>query len=61
MFHNKKNIPVLALIAVFAWGCAYPLIKLGLEAFDIAPADTGAKTLFAGIRFLLAGGICVEL
>ena len=55
IFQNKKYVPPLALIAAFAWGCAYPLIKLGVEQFQIGADDIGGKTLFAGIRFTLAG------
>jgi len=54
-FTNKKLVPFLALTAAFAWGFAYPLIKLGMEEFQIASTDVGSKTLFAGIRFMLAG------
>lgn len=61
VFQNKKCVPFLALIAVFAWGCAYALIKLGVEQFQIASHDIGAKTLFAGIRFTLAGIVVLLL
>lgn len=59
---NKKNLfrsssaaPFLALTAAFVWGAAYPFIKLGMEEFSIGAGDTAAKTLFAGIRFTIAG------
>ena len=61
IFENKKCVPFLALIAVFAWGCAYPLIKIGVAQFQIAADDIGGKTLFAGIRFLLAGMVVLIL
>lgn len=61
IFQNKKYVPPLALIAAFAWGCAYPLIKLGVEQFQIGADDIGGKTLFAGIRFALAGAVVLLL
>lgn len=57
IFQNKRYVPPLALIAAFAWGCAYPLIKLGVEQFQIGADDIGGKTLFAGIRFAMAGAV----
>lgn len=61
MFQNKKLLPVLALAATFSWGCAFPLIKLGLAEFQIDPQSTGSKALFAGIRFFLAGFVVLIL
>lgn len=61
IFENKKWVPFLALIAVFAWGCAYALIKLGVEQFQIDSQDIGGKTLFAGVRFMLAGLVVLFL
>lgn len=55
IYKNSRYTPLLAIAAVLAWGFAYPLIKLGFEEFGIIQTDTGGKTLFAGIRFLLAG------
>ena len=46
---------MFALAAMFAWGCAYPFIKLGMLEFDISSSDSGGKMLFAGIRFSVAG------
>ncbi len=55
IFRERRALPFLALAAELAWGSAYPLIKLGLVQFGIGTGDLGGKTLFAGIRFLLAG------
>lgn len=52
---------MLALAATFSWGCAFPLIKLGLAEFQIDPQSTGSKALFAGIRFFLAGFVVLIL
>lgn len=61
IFQWKAMVPLLALAAMFAWGCAIPLIKLGFAQFQVANEDTAAKTLFAGVRFLLAGGFTLAL
>lgn len=55
IFTRRKFVVLFALIAVFLWGCAYPLIKLGMIEFAIENSDTPGKTLFAGVRFLIAG------
>ncbi|MGN0172747.1 MAG: DMT family transporter [Acutalibacteraceae bacterium] len=54
-FERRQTAVLAALLAVFTWGCAFPLIKLGFDAFRIAADDTGGKTLFAGLRFSAAG------
>lgn len=54
-FKKRNSIPPFALTAAFVWGCAYPFIKLGVQEFQIAGDDVGSKTLFAGIRFFIAG------
>lgn len=54
-FQNKYLVPVFAATAALAWAAAFPLIKMGISYFAIASNDTGAKTLFAGVRFFLAG------
>lgn len=61
IFQNPGAVPFLALIAVCVWGAAYPFIKLGLLGFGIASADTAAKTLFAGLRFTIAGGVLLMI
>ncbi len=61
LFANRKAAPFLALLAAFVWGAAYPFIKLGLAQFAIDGADTGGKTLFAGIRFTIAGIVVLGL
>ncbi len=46
---------VLAVFCTLLWGTAFPFIKLGYSAFEIAEGDIGSKLLFAGFRFTLAG------
>ena len=55
IFQRPAWVAVFALTAAIAWGWAFPLIKVGFNAFGITPDMTGSKMLFAGIRFALAG------
>lgn len=55
IFQHPFWVVVFALTAAIAWGWAYPLIKLGFNAFQITSDMTGSKMLFAGIRFFLSG------
>lgn len=55
LFRHPVWVSVFALTASIVWGCAYPLIKLGFEEFQITPDQTGSKILFAGLRFGLSG------
>ena len=52
---KKQKVMILAILATFLWGSAYPCIKIGYELFEIAGDDLGSKFLFAGIRFVMAG------
>lgn len=61
IFQRPLWVVVFALTAATAWGWAYPLIKLGFDAFGITPDMTGSKMLFAGIRFALSGGIILAI
>lgn len=55
IFKNKPIAMMLAVSCSVAWAFAFPLVKLGMSEFRIPQDDTGTKTLFAGVRFLLAG------
>lgn len=52
---NKKTL-ILALLACFLWGSAFPTVKQLYEVMGIG-SDFGVKMLLAGIRFMLAGVI----
>lgn len=54
-YTNRKNIIFIAIICTFLWGSAYPAIKIGYDLFEISQSDIGAKLVFAGYRFALAG------
>ena len=49
------------MTAAIAWGWAFPLIKVGFNAFGITTDMTGSKMLFAGIRFAAAGLIVLSV
>lgn len=55
IFTKKQFVIIFAIIAMFAWGCAYPFIKLGMQEWNIDSSDAGGKMLFAGVRFTAAG------
>lgn len=59
VFQIKVFVVIFAVCAAMTWAAAFPLIKLGMTAFNIANDDIGSKTLFAGVRFFLAGVIAL--
>lgn len=58
---NKNFWQLPVVVAVFAifctalWGSATPAIKIGYEILAVDSTDLGAKMVFAGLRFTLAG------
>ena len=61
IFQRPAWVVVFALTAAIAWGWAFPLIKVGFQAFGITADMTGSKMLFAGIRFAAAGLIVLSV
>lgn len=61
IFRHPVWVTILALTAAISWGWAFPLVKLGFEEFGITTAMTGAKMLFAGLRFAFAGVLVLIL
>ena len=61
IFQRPVWVVVFALTAAIAWGWAFPLIKIGFNAFGITADMTGSKMLFAGIRFAAAGLIVLSV
>lgn len=52
---EKKSIAILAaLLCVFLWGSAFPILKLAYESLNIQ-TDAIAKIQFSGLRFFFAG------
>lgn len=55
--NNERNV-WLALLTMLLWGSLFPMVKLGFSAYDVE--GTPDILLFAGIRFVIAGGvICI--
>lgn len=48
-------VALIAFICCELWGSAFPVIKIGYRQFGITDSGAGAKILFAGVRFTLAG------
>ena len=61
LFQKPVWVVIFALTAAIAWGWAFPLIKVGFNAFGITADMTGSKMLFAGIRFAAAGLIVLSV
>ena len=61
IFQRPVWVVVFALTAAIAWGWAFPLIKIGFNAFGISADMTGSKMLFAGIRFAAADLIVLSV
>ena len=57
----QKTIVVWAgaLICCLLWGSAFPCIKIGYKWMEIGSSDTQTQILYAGVRFLLAGGMAI--
>ena len=54
-------VSLFALTAAISWGWAYPVIKMGMEEYQITADMTGSKMLFAGIRFFISGIIILAI
>lgn len=55
IFKNRTASYFIAVFCALLWGTAFPFIKLGYSSFGIGENDLGAKLVFAGLRFMLAG------
>ena len=52
---NKKKTLLLALLTMLLWGSLFPMVKLGFTAYRVV--GTADILLFAGIRFVICGGV----
>ncbi len=52
---------LLAALCCLLWGSAFPAIRAGYAALNIASGDTASIILFAGVRFFGAGVLTVLL
>lgn len=57
IFEKKWIVVLTAIFCSVLWGSAFPVLKVSYEELQMAPDDTIAKIVFAGMRFLLAGVI----
>ncbi len=56
MFAIKKNkTTILALLTMILWGSLFTMVKLGFSAYHVE--TTADILLFAGIRFVICGGV----
>jgi drug/metabolite transporter (DMT)-like permease len=46
---------MIAIFCSLLWGSAFPVLKISYQELHMAPDDTIAKIVFAGMRFLIAG------
>lgn len=59
IFSARKYVFLLACLCCLLWGSSFPSVKTGYALFAIGHDDLAAKMLFAGYRFVLAGGLLV--
>jgi len=52
---SKQKTLYLALFVMLLWGSLYPMVKIGYQVCSVA--TTGDILLFAGIRFVICGGV----
>ena len=52
---NKNKTVWLALLTMLLWGSLFPMVKLGFSAYEVN--STADILLFAGIRFVICGGV----
>lgn len=57
LFSRSHIVVLVATLCCFLWGSSYPAIKNGYALFQIAQGDIASKMVFAGYRFVIAGGI----
>lgn len=55
IFQNKWAVIGIAIFCSVLWGSAFPVLKISYEELQMATGNPIAQTVFAGIRFLLAG------
>lgn len=55
---SKNKTVWCALLTMLLWGSLFPMVKLGFSAYEVE--STADVLLFAGIRFVICGGvICI--
>ncbi len=51
---NRLGIFLVAVLSCTLWGSAFPVLKISFTEMQLIPANALDKTVFAGMRFLLA-------
>lgn len=54
-FENRWAVIGTAILCTLLWGSAFPVLKISNQELQIAPNNTSAQLVFAGMRFFLAG------
>ena len=52
---SKNKTVWLALLTMLLWGSLFPMVKLGFSAYEVK--GTADILLFAGVRFVICGGV----
>lgn len=60
-FSKRRNVALNAILYTFLWGCAFPLVKICVTAFQITDGDQMSVCLLAGIRFTMSGILTLVL
>ena len=56
---SKRKTIIAALLVMFLWGSLYPSVKFAYKEFGISGAFFPDLLLFAGLRFVISGGLIV--
>jgi len=63
--HTIWTQPLIVFISAFfccvLWGSATPAIKTAYEMFRLGPEDTAARLVMAGLRFVIAGIMVIDV
>ncbi len=51
---GKGFAAVMAIIACVLWGSAFPVLKITYAELNLAPGDSAARLVLAGLRFFIA-------
>ena len=52
---RKNKTLLISLFVMLLWGSLFPAVKLGMKSWNIE--STGDILLFAGVRFVICGGV----
>ena len=58
---NPAAVFLVAFFCCLLWGSASPSIKIGYALFSIGAEDLASRFVFAGVRFMIAGGMVIAI